>query len=421
MKKILVVDDSQTLLSSLKRKFDKYENIEAIYASSYNESMKIMRKEHKNIGVALLDINLPDAPDGQIISLAKLHNIPVIVLTGTLNKKTREKIQRKHIINYILKDKPSSVDLAVKTVVTALENYDKTIMIVDDSHTYRTSIRIILEKMNLNVIEAQSGEKALEILKDKKVEVPIVILDYEMPNMNGLDLTIKIRELYDKNNLGIIAISNHEDKDLIDDFLTFGANDFLDKSFSSSELIAKINSNLELINLFTQITDMANKDFMTGAYNRRYFFDSGNAIFLKAKRKEDSLAVAMLDIDKFKNINDTYGHDVGDIAIKEVKRILDKHLRSSDLMARFGGEEFCILLEDINEEDTKKMFDRIRQEFEDNVMDANGIKITYTVSFGIAYGIFDSLEDMVKVSDEALYHSKENGRNQVSIKNNVVK
>ena len=421
MKKILVVDDSQTLLSSLKRKFDKYENIEAIYASSYNESMKIMRKEHKNIGVALLDINLPDAPDGQIISLAKLHNIPVIVLTGTLNKKTREKIQRKHIINYILKDKPSSVDLAVKTVVTALENYDKTIMIVDDSHTYRTSIRIILEKMNLNVIEAQSGEKALEILKDKKVEVPIVILDYEMPNMNGLDLTIKIRELYDKNNLGIIAISNHEDKDLIDDFLTFGANDFLDKSFSSSELIAKINSNLELINLFTQITDMANKDFMTGAYNRRYFFDSGNAIFLKAKRKKDSLAVAMLDIDKFKNINDTYGHDVGDIAIKEVKKILDKHLRSSDLMARFGGEEFCILLEDINEEDTKKMFDRIRQEFEDNVMDANGIKITYTVSFGIAYGIFDSLEDMVKVSDEALYHSKENGRNQVSIKNNVVK
>lgn len=87
MKKVLVVDDSETLLSSLKQKFDEHENIEVIYAKSYNEAMKIIRKEHKYISVALLDINLRDAPDGQIISLAKSNNIPTIVLPGTLNKK----------------------------------------------------------------------------------------------------------------------------------------------------------------------------------------------------------------------------------------------------------------------------------------------------------------------------------------------
>lgn len=416
MKKILVVDDSETLLSSLKQKFDEYEEIEVIYAKSYNEAMKIVRLDHKNIDVALLDINLPDAPDGQIISLAKSNDIPIIVLTGTLNKKIREKIQRKHVINYILKNKPSSVDLAVKAVVTTLENQNKTILVVDDSKTYRESLRVILDKMNLNIIEAENGEQALDILKDTKENISVVITDYEMPKMNGLDLVVKIRELYDKNMLGIIAMSNHEDKDLIDDFLTFGANDFIDKSFSSSEVIAKVNSNLELLGLFKQITDMANKDFMTGSYNRRYFFDSGNAIFSKAKRKGVSVAVAMIDIDKFKNINDTYGHDIGDIAIKEIKKILDRNLRLSDLTARFGGEEFCILLEDISVEDIKKLFEKIRQEFENNVIDANGVKITYTVSFGIAYGMSDLLDDMVKLSDDALYYSKENGRNQVTIK-----
>ena len=164
------------------------------------------------------------------------------------------------------------------------------------------------------------------------------------------------------------------------------------------------------------MADVANKDFMTGAYNRRYFFESGNNIFLKAKRKKTPLAVAMIDIDKFKIINDTYGHDVGDVAIKEIKRILDDNLRVSDLMARFGGEEFCIILEDITEEDTRKLFEQIRLAFEKNEININGTIITYTVSFGIAFGILDTLDDMVKLADNALYDSKENGRNQITIK-----
>jgi diguanylate cyclase (GGDEF)-like protein len=161
---------------------------------------------------------------------------------------------------------------------------------------------------------------------------------------------------------------------------------------------------------------MANRDYLTGLYNRRYFFDSGKSIFLKAKRKKTSLAVVMIDIDKFKNINDTYGHDVGDIAIQEVGVVLNKNLRSSDLLSRFGGEEFCILLEDITVEDIENLFERVREDFENNIIDVDGIKVNYTVSFGIAYGMSDSLEDMVRLADSALYNSKEHGRNQVTIK-----
>jgi diguanylate cyclase (GGDEF)-like protein len=154
---------------------------------------------------------------------------------------------------------------------------------------------------------------------------------------------------------------------------------------------------------------------MTGAFNRRYFFDSGDAIFKKALRDKKNLVVAMFDIDKFKNINDTYGHDVGDVAICEVCNILNHNLRTSDLMARFGGEEFCILLEDISLENTIHLFEKIRIAFEENIIKIDKIEIQFTVSIGICFGLNKTLENMITISDNGLYYCKNNGRNQIAI------
>jgi diguanylate cyclase (GGDEF)-like protein len=156
----------------------------------------------------------------------------------------------------------------------------------------------------------------------------------------------------------------------------------------------------------------SNHDPLTGSYNRRYFFESGEIIFQKNKRKTSTIAVIMLDIDNFKKINDTYGHSVGDIAIKEVPIILGANLRETDLVARFGGEEFCILLEDISLDKTKKLANRIVKLFKDNhILIANNEKINYTVSLGVAYGTSNSLTNMINLSDGALYESKNNGKN----------
>jgi diguanylate cyclase (GGDEF)-like protein len=173
--------------------------------------------------------------------------------------------------------------------------------------------------------------------------------------------------------------------------------------------------NLELIDLFRQSKETASKDFLTGLYNRRFFFESGIPILEKTKRKSLSIAVATIDIDFFKKINDTYGHDIGDVAIKEVANILKKHLRSSDLIARFGGEEFCILLDDISEEKALNKFEDIRAAFESNILSVSGATISYTVSIGLYYGNACSLEDMLTLSDKALYEAKETGRNKVII------
>jgi len=168
--------------------------------------------------------------------------------------------------------------------------------------------------------------------------------------------------------------------------------------------------------LSIELNEQAIRDYMTGCYNRRYFYEAGEPIFFNNQRKGTSIAVVMMDIDDFKTINDVYGHHIGDIAIQEVPHILGQSLRKSDLVARVGGEEFCMLLEDITLEDTQKLFERVREHFEKNVIKADGIEIGYTVSFGIAYGLPNSLEEMISLSDKALYHSKNSGRNLVTIR-----
>jgi len=154
---------------------------------------------------------------------------------------------------------------------------------------------------------------------------------------------------------------------------------------------------------------------MTGAYNRRYFYTTGTSIFDKAKRAKRDVAIATIDIDKFKNINDTYGHDIGDVCIINVVKVLKKNLRTSDLLSRFGGEEFVVLLENITLENTQKLFEKIRETFENNIIKANNYTINFTVSIGISYGIKEDLDAMIKISDDGLYFCKENGRNQVKI------
>ncbi len=161
--------------------------------------------------------------------------------------------------------------------------------------------------------------------------------------------------------------------------------------------------------------EQATKDYLTGAYNRRYFFNVGSTIFLKAQRKKSSVAVVMVDIDDFKRVNDLYGHKAGDLGIIEIKKILDKNLRRSDLFARFGGEEFCILLDDISAKDIYTLLEKIRKEFEVNVIVSGKHRFSYTVSFGVAYGMLESLEEMINLADKALYKSKSNGKNSITV------
>lgn len=415
MKKVLVVNDNHDVLSLLKQELENQSGIKSYFAQSHKEAQNLLKEYHGKFHAALLDISLHDAKNGETIELVSSLNIPYVILTDMIDDKVQDSLLKDNIINIISKNDQTSIACAVADISRTLKNYDTTILIVDDSDIYRKILKDSLKKIKLEIIEASDGIEALEILENNK-EISLVLTDYEMPNMDGIELTFRLRKKYKKDQLAIIAISVVEEQNVISKFLKIGANDFINKKFTHNEIVTRINSNLELLDLFSKIKEMANKDFLTGAYNRRFFFENANSIYAKNRRKDTSLAVAMIDIDLFKNINDKYGHDTGDVAIKEAKRILVDNLRDSDLMARFGGEEFCVLLEDITYENTRLLFEKIRNKFQNNIIRTDKHVVTYTVSIGVYIGLSVSLENMIRLSDDALYIAKENGRNRVIIK-----
>lgn len=420
-KTILIVDDDPLILSILSKKLTyKMKNINILKALTYKDAVKHILSKDENIDIAILDLNLPEVENGAIVKFVSKKDIPIVVLTGINDDELKEILLSYNILDYIMKNSNKSIDYTVNKVYRVLKNYETNILVVDDSPVQIAMIVNILEKMKFNISTATNGLEAYDILQNSGKKFSLILTDYSMPKMDGMDLTLKVREEYGKDEIVIIVLSASDTPEISSQFISMGANDFINKPYLGIEVATRINSNLELLELFERIKDMANKDFLTGAYNRRFFFNSGEAIFEKAKRSKKDLVVAMLDIDKFKNINDTYGHDVGDIAILKVVDILDANLRDSDLLSRFGGEEFCLLLENISYEDMERLFEKIRKVFEENIIKIDDLEIKFTVSIGIYYGLENNLEEMIKRADDSLYYCKNNGRNKIAINNSTI-
>lgn len=417
MKKILIVDDSKMIIELLEKAlFKTIPNIEILEASTYKEGVKHILQHGDKIDVAILDLNLPDAKDGVLIDIAESNNIKSVILSGILTDNIKKVLCTKNcIVDCIAKDGKKSIKSVVTSVNRVIKNKEKNILLVDDSKVQILELKKILERMNLNVSVAYDGSEAYDMIQKGDKKYSLIITDYYMPKMDGMELTFRLREQHDKDELGIIAISSANDLEIITQFLKIGANDFICKPSNDIEVMTRINSNLDLIDLFDKTIEMANKDYMTGAYNRRYFFESAKTAVYRANRDQKDIALAMIDIDKFKNINDTYGHDMGDSVICEVVNIVKRNLREADLFARFGGEEFAVLLEDISKKDVEKLFEKIRGILSKHPIKENKNSVYFTASIGIYYGKVLELDEMIKIADNALYHCKKNGRDQIHL------
>jgi diguanylate cyclase (GGDEF)-like protein len=231
--------------------------------------------------------------------------------------------------------------------------------------------------------------------------------------MDGIQLTKKIRRRYNKDQVAIIGISAQEKKILSAHFIKNGANDFIHKPFLSEEFYCRVTQNIELLERIEKIKELSNKDYMTGLYNRRYFFESGRKLFKKAEKQNYSIVIAMVDIDFFKQINDTYGHDAGDEVIKNVSGILKKRFRESDIVSRFGGEEFCILAMNMEPKHSFMLFEELRKMIEISEIRVGDKTIQTTVSIGVCATPLSSLDEMIKQADLMLYKAKKAGRNRV--------
>ncbi len=415
--KILVVEDSQFYARLLKQRLQAELPFEVVVAQSLQETEMVL-KEGQDFFVALLDLNLPDAPNGEVVDLVVGKGIPSIVFTGTLNDDIRDRILSKNVVDYVVKRDVKEVDHLIELVKRIKKNSNITVLVVDDSSLARQAMVRLLKAQNFKVLEARHGQEALEILGERD-DVKLVILDYEMPVMDGLEFIHKARKRFSKDRLKIIGISGYGSGYLSARMLKAGADDFLCKPYINEEFICRVTQCAEAIDLLDALREASIKDYLTGLYNRRYFFEIANKFLENSKRGNVKLAIGMLDIDNFKSINDKYGHEVGDKVLVKVSSILEESVRKADIICRFGGEEFCILLVNVDKTQALEIFERIRKNVEATPI-KSGLEIfSPTISVGVCAITDESLEEAIKKADVALYTAKREGKNTIRLASNT--
>ncbi|MDD2651819.1 MAG: diguanylate cyclase [Sulfurimonas sp.] len=411
MERILIVEDSKALAKVVAKKINLELGFEVDIAYSMSEA-KLFLKRYSYF-LVLTDINLPDAPNGEIVDYALGSGNHVIVLSGNIDKTFRTSMLKKNIIDYVNKSGVNDINYILQTIARLQKNQNHTILVVDDSLVFRKQLQSMLENMFFKVITVAHGEEAMGILRTRN-DISLVLTDYHMPVMNGLELTSEIRKIYTKNDLGVITVSNDDKEDTTALFLKSGANDYIKKPFSKEEFSCRINNSIEALENIHTITNHANRDFLTGLYNRRYFFATMQGYFEKALQESEKLAIAMIDIDHFKKINDTYGHDTGDKVINAVADTLRANTSQEDMVARFGGEEFCVVLKNIAPSKALSIFEDLRAKIElCSIAVANGENIHCTASIGVLLTPEETLEESVNQADMLLYSAKQQGRNRV--------
>ncbi len=243
--KILIVEDSKTIHKALKAALENVCGAEVLVAETYETAVEVIDAQGSNLFLAILDLALPDASHGEIVDYAVAHKVPGIVFTSTFDSATRELILSKGIIDYVIKNS-RAVEELVRTVHRLQLNREVRILAVDDSPTALNIIRSVLSPHMFQVLTAESAQEALELLAREKC-VDLVLTDYEMPGMDGVELTSHIRRTFSKEEMAIVGISSAKDDNLAANFLKNGANDFMCKPFGREEFYCRVLNNIEAL------------------------------------------------------------------------------------------------------------------------------------------------------------------------------
>lgn len=472
--RLLVVDDEQDVHSVtqlvLADTVFKNRSIEMLSAYSAKQARELLKIE-KNIAVILLDVVMETDDAG--LALVKFirnelgdKNVRIILRTGQPGQAPEEDV----IVSYDINDYKAKSELTAQklftTIITSLRTYetmialDKTISLLsktrDGLEKILNSTDTLFKTASMNEFAegvliqissflncASNGILCLEDFSDNAANDKIpsfcnkrviaatgyfkdclnCTLSHECTHKDistHIELVLTKKTDYFDDLYACLYLETNNQKGCI---ILPNNGFFIDEQ--DKKLLAVFTSKISIalsnvINYQKMISfeEAATTDFLTGLNNRRQFLRLGMPILANAHRDlSSSLAVAMLDVDFFKNINDTFGHDIGDTVLKEVATVLKQRFRSSDIVARYGGEEFCVIATHLDKKEAFELFDSVRKELENKpIFIPTGEKITVTISIGVTLALRKSLDDMLTDSDILLYAAKENGRNCVVIR-----
>jgi two-component system, cell cycle response regulator len=297
------------------------------------------------------------------------------------------------------------------------------VLVVDDSPVYRKLVEQMLGSKAYSLLFACNGQEAMELYR--KHSPCIVITDWMMPDFSGLELCHHIRADKTRPYTYVILMTSNTEKGNVVKGLEAGADDFLTKPFDSSEMMARIGVGRRIIDLNRevaaknlQLEEAARTDPLTELPNRRAIEEWASKQLRGAARHGYPLWVVLGDIDSFKAINDTFGHDAGDAVLKSFSDVLKKNTRASDCCGRLGGDEFLIVITHVEAENIEMTVNRFREQFAAFSFPFQGKSVRVTASFGVAGFPSNDLKEfnaLVRKADEMLYDAKRAGRNLVRI------
>ena len=300
------------------------------------------------------------------------------------------------------------------------------VLLVDDEPTQRLITARLLKRAGYQVDTAQNGKEALEKLNAAAGEFQLLVTDWEMPEMDGVALCRAVRTQHSAAYVYTILLTSRDAIEHLVAGLQAGADDYLTKPVLEPELLARLNTGKRIVTLERSLR-AANEenrrlsvtDALTGAFNRRHLMEQVPSEIDRSSRYDHRLSLVMCDVDHFKKINDTYGHQAGDEVLKKVVALLKQKIRTVDWIARYGGEEFVIVLPETSYGNAIKVADNLREALAQLSIEFEGRTLNVTASFGVT-GWDDKVpaeamvDAMVARCDACVYDSKANGRNRVS-------
>lgn len=332
---------------------------------------------------------------------------------------------------------PLSEALSFAAMDSPTEIVSQSILVVDDARENIKMLRSLL-KDEAEILFATSGEEALAIAATEKPD--LILLDIMMPGMDGYEVCRALKTDPETRDIAVIFVTAMTEETDETKGLELGAIDYIAKPFSPAIVRARVRNHLALKRVTrelhlanAELTRLATTDSLTGVANRRYFMERLHQEMDRRLRYRGALGLILLDIDFFKQINDTYGHEVGDTALIALAKSIATTLRSHDVLGRLGGEEFAILLPETSLGEAEEVAERLRQELAALKIDPPDLPgkiepplmppppkgpVTFTVSLGVTeIGEGDTSVMAFKRVDDALYEAKRTGRNKVVARN----
>lgn len=410
--RVLLVENSRTYVRAVAQAIEQELELPVETALTLAEARRLLGL-HDDWFLALTGLVLADGHRDDVVDCLLGRGLATVVVTGVYDEGLRERLLRRRVIDFVLKDNPGSLEYIVWLVNRLERNRRISALVVDASAPARAHAAGLLRTYGYRVLQAGDGETALRII-ERDPTIRLAMVDDAIPGLHGVELTRRLRALRPRDRVAVIGVSGRGDSDLVARFLKSGANDFLRKPYSREEFFCRVSQNVDQLELVGSLQDLATRDFLTGLPNRRHFLEQAERMLPGMREAGRPLAAAILDVDHFKRINDGWGHEAGDHALRALAAELSVHARPGDLVARFGGEEFCLLVPDLADGPLLDYFEALRRRIEDlDVPSPNGF-LRMTASIGVrTAGANDDLHRLLADADRRLYLAKAGGRNRV--------